>query len=52
MIAQNDDPGIASLLRRLSERGIEYKDLQTKEGSLEEIFVNLVKATADREMNP
>jgi len=50
--AQNDDPGIASLLRRLSERGIEYKDLQTKESSLEEIFVNLVKPTADREMNP
>ncbi len=50
--AQNDDPGIASLLRRLSERGIEYKDLQTKESSLEEIFVNLVRPTADREMNP
>jgi ABC-2 type transport system ATP-binding protein len=35
--------GIAPLLRRLSELGIDFKDLQTSETSLEEIFVNLVR---------
>ncbi|HVH43124.1 MAG TPA: ABC transporter ATP-binding protein [Labilithrix sp.] len=34
---------IASLLRELAERGIEFKDLQTRESSLEDIFVSLVK---------
>jgi ABC-2 type transport system ATP-binding protein len=37
---------IASLLRRLSAEGIEFKDLQTKQSSLEEIFVQLVKEQA------
>ena len=32
------------LLRRLSELGIEFKDLHTAESSLEDIFVNLVRA--------
>lgn len=36
--------GIATLLRRLGEQGIDFKDLQTRESSLEDIFVNLVKA--------
>ncbi|HEY9217634.1 MAG TPA: ABC transporter ATP-binding protein [Phenylobacterium sp.] len=40
---QSEDTGIATLLRRLDELGIEFKDLQTKESSLEEIFVNLVR---------
>ncbi len=35
--------GIAQLLRRLSEVGIDFKDLQTSETSLEEIFVSLVR---------
>ena len=35
--------GIAPLLRRLSELGIDFKDLQTSETSLEEIFVSLVR---------
>jgi ABC-2 type transport system ATP-binding protein len=35
--------GIAALLRRLSETGIDFKDLRTSESSLEEIFVNLVR---------
>ena len=35
--------GIASLLRRLNEQGIEFKDLHTAESSLEDIFVSLVR---------
>ena len=34
--------GITSLLDRLEEAGIRFKDLQTKESSLEDIFVSLV----------
>jgi ABC-2 type transport system ATP-binding protein len=34
--------GIPSLLRRLSDLGIQFKDLNTRESSLEEIFVTLV----------
>jgi ABC-2 type transport system ATP-binding protein len=34
--------GIASLMRRLSEIGIQYKDLSTHQSSLEDIFVELV----------
>jgi ABC-2 type transport system ATP-binding protein len=41
---QAHETGIASLLRRLGELGIEYKDLHTAESSLEEIFVNLVRS--------
>lgn len=40
--AQAETTGIATLLRQLNELGIEFKDLQTRESSLEEIFVNLV----------
>ena len=34
--------GIASLMRKLSELGIAYKDLSTKQSSLEDIFVELL----------
>ncbi|MDO9432467.1 MAG: multidrug ABC transporter ATP-binding protein, partial [Phenylobacterium sp.] len=34
--------GIAALLRQLNGAGVDFKDLQTKESSLEEIFVSLV----------
>jgi ABC-2 type transport system ATP-binding protein len=34
--------GIASLMRRLSDLGIGYKDLSTHQSSLEDIFVELV----------
>jgi len=34
--------GIASLMRRLSDLGISYKDLATHQSSLEDIFVELV----------
>ena len=42
--AERDRSKMATLLRRLSELGIEFKDLQTRESSLEDIFVNLVRA--------
>ncbi|HSV01925.1 MAG TPA: ABC transporter ATP-binding protein [Phenylobacterium sp.] len=41
--AQAETTGIAELLRALSARGIDFKDLQTAESSLEEIFVSLVR---------
>ena len=44
--AQGDRTGIAGLLRRLSDHGIDFKDLNTSESSLEEIFVNLVRSRA------
>jgi ABC-2 type transport system ATP-binding protein len=37
---------IPALLRKLSDLGITFKDLNTKESSLEDIFVNLVHANA------
>ncbi len=41
---QADRTGIAGLLRRLGEYGIDFKDLKTEESSLEEIFVSLVRS--------
>ena len=40
--AQSDETGIAALLRRLGEQGVDFKDLHTSESSLEDIFVGLV----------
>jgi ABC-2 type transport system ATP-binding protein len=40
--ADEERTGIPLLLRRLSELGIEFKDLQTRQSSLEDIFVSLV----------
>ena len=39
---QRGDSGIALLLKRLGELGIDFKDLQSSESSLEDIFVGLV----------
>jgi ABC-2 type transport system ATP-binding protein len=39
---QSTQTGIADLFRRLGEHGIDFKDLQSSESSLEDIFVNLV----------
>jgi ABC-2 type transport system ATP-binding protein len=39
---QAERTGIATLLQKLSETGIRLKDLQTRQSSLEEIFVSLV----------
>jgi ABC-2 type transport system ATP-binding protein len=40
---QAEHTGIAELLRELSKRGVDFKDLQTEQSSLEEIFVSLVR---------
>ena len=42
--AQAQDTGIAALLRQLAGQGVDFKDLQTQESSLEDIFVSLVHA--------
>ncbi|HSG31164.1 MAG TPA: ABC transporter ATP-binding protein [Thermodesulfobacteriota bacterium] len=39
---QSEETGIADLLRLLNEHGIDFKDLNSSESSLEEIFVSLV----------
>ena len=41
---QKEDTGIAELLRAVAAEGIDFKDLHSSESSLEEIFVNLVRA--------
>jgi len=43
---QKSETGIATLLRRLNEQGIDFKDLHSSESSLEDIFVSLVRAKA------
>jgi ABC-2 type transport system ATP-binding protein len=40
--AHEERTGIPALLRRLDELGIGFKDLQTRQSSLEDIFVDLV----------
>ena len=40
--AQGEQTGIAELFRKLGEHGIDFKDLQSSQSSLEDIFVNLV----------
>jgi ABC-2 type transport system ATP-binding protein len=44
--AQGDRTGIAALLQDLANAGIRFKDLQTSQRSLEDIFVSLVKEPA------
>ncbi len=44
--ASDESVGIPALLRRLDELGIGFKDLQTGQSSLEDIFVSLVSAHA------
>jgi ABC-2 type transport system ATP-binding protein len=41
---QGERTGITGLLKALAEAGVKFRDLQTQQSSLEEIFVNLVKA--------
>ncbi|CAO3381327.1 ABC transporter ATP-binding protein [Azospirillum argentinense] len=43
---QDDQTGIARLLRKLGDHGIDFTNLHTEESSLEEIFVSLVKERA------
>ena len=40
---QSERTGITSLLKDLNDAGIHFRDLQTRQSSLEEIFVNLVR---------
>ena len=41
--AQQEHTGIAELLKDLAQHGIDFKDLQSSQSSLEDIFVNLVQ---------
>jgi len=43
---QGDRSGITALLADLNEAGIRFRDLSTKQSSLEEIFVGLVRDDA------
>ncbi len=43
---RGDHTGITLLLRKLNEHGIDFKDLQSRQSSLEDIFVNLVRKQA------
>jgi ABC-2 type transport system ATP-binding protein len=47
-VFDSNDPrtGVPSLMRRLSDLGIAFKDLSTKQSSLEDIFVDLVRTPA------
>ena len=42
-VQQEERTGIASLLRRLADEGVDFKDLHSSESSLEDIFVSLVR---------
>jgi ABC-2 type transport system ATP-binding protein len=44
--SRQEDTGIPALLRRVDEVGIVYKDLNTRQSSLEDIFVSLVSDQA------
>jgi ABC-2 type transport system ATP-binding protein len=39
---RSDHPSIPAFMKKIGEQGIEFKDLQTKESSLEDIFVSLI----------
>jgi ABC-2 type transport system ATP-binding protein len=43
---RDEHTGIPELLRRLGDLGLEFKDLETRESSLEDIFVSLVSERA------
>ena len=44
---KNENTGITSLLQTLRDEGIKLKDINTKQSSLENIFINLVKGSND-----
>jgi ABC-2 type transport system ATP-binding protein len=44
--AQHERTGISGLLAELGKAGVKFRDLQTRESSLEDIFVNLVRDAA------
>jgi ABC-2 type transport system ATP-binding protein len=43
---ETQQKAIAGLLRRMSELGLDFKDLATQQSSLEDIFVSLVRSAA------
>jgi ABC-2 type transport system ATP-binding protein len=43
---QGDRTGMATLIKRLDELGVGFKDLQTRQSSLEDIFVSLLRSPA------
>ncbi len=44
--ARQEATGIAGLMRQLNASGVDFKDLQTRQSSLEDIFVSLVHGAA------
>ena len=44
--ASAEDTGVPTLLRRLNEIGVDFKDLDTSTTTLEDIFVDLVGRAA------
>ena len=44
--SQGGDTGIAAVLKRLGELGIDFRDVHSSESSLEDIFVSLVRGQA------
>jgi ABC-2 type transport system ATP-binding protein len=44
-VQEGERTGIAALLRRLAEQGVDFRDLHSSESSLEDIFVSLVRDT-------
>jgi len=46
---QTEETGIAALLKRLADEGIDFKDLHSSESSLEDIFVDLVHRKPSQE---
>ena len=44
--ASEDHKAVPALLKSLGEHGIEFKDLNTRQSSLEDIFVSLVRKRA------
>lgn len=47
--ANAEDTGVPSLLRRMEALGIGFKDLNTRQSSLEDIFVSLVHQSSSQE---
>jgi ABC-2 type transport system ATP-binding protein len=47
--AKQEHVGIADLIRRLGELGLEFNDLQTHQSSLEDIFIGLVNEQTAKE---
>jgi ABC-2 type transport system ATP-binding protein len=45
-VSKSDETGITEFLKKIADHGIEFRDLETHQSSLEEIFVNLVGSRA------